>query len=629
MSGIYGYSQTVASENEDLHILGGLEYWNRIYGREAHGQMQFNLAGIGCHVEHFSNQFTHAAPVQENKGRYAVVDALIYNRDELLPQLGLDLDSTIPDEELLLQWIDIKGWKALEMVNGDFAGAIYDSNAGEWTIFRDHLGMRPLYLYQDSGFFAFSTDIRGLLAQSRVDAAPNEMRLYKLFIFQYPLKSLETEFAHIRFAQPGTVTRIKKRKSGFQMSSQTYWKLHRKKVRLESDEAYQRELRRLITDSVKRRLDAFPGLIGAELSGGLDSGVIDILINRMGREARFVSWSAAPEVLPLRDGADERHVINDICSQEGISCIYMRSTDRLDSASMLARVVPQNFDTPTLGWGSRLLRKQGIRVVFTGHGGDEGVSHRCNRLEPLLYGEFLSLYKLYLNDLNGISMRHIKAFKSIFLDMRRLWKKVYHPATREELNDPLFNAEFRNRMKARYRHKYLTFAFYPIQYVIDGGTQHRVDNAAYQGALHDVRYVYPYLDYRVLDYAVSIPRVQFLGKQNRRIFREAFKDILPESLYYLDYKDIASNRDLKRKDDYQNTFKHRLDRVLELLDHDIWNKYLNLEYISKLQAVEEEGSDEDLRMDKRYDYLQQLILMQNAREKALKWRELDEQGLLL
>jgi asparagine synthase (glutamine-hydrolysing) len=175
----------------------------------------------------------------------------------------------------------------------------------------------------------------------------------------------------------------------------------------------------------------------------------------------------------------------------------------------------------------------------------------------------------------------------------------------------------------------MTFAFYPIQYVIDGATQHRVDNAAYQGALHDVRYVYPYLDYRVLDYALSIPRVQFLGKQNRRIFREAFKDILPESLYYLDYKDIASNRDLKRKDDYQNTFKHRLDRVLALLDHDIWNKYLNLEYISKLQAVEEEGSDEDLRMNKRYDYLQQLLLMQNAREKALKWRELDEQGLLL
>ena len=629
MSGIYGYSLAASTESAQDQILGGLEYWNRIYGRQAHGQLQLNQSGIGCHVEHFSDQFTHAEPVLETQGCHAVVDALLYNRDELLPALGLDAQSTISDEELLLKWIEVKGFDALAQVNGDFAGAIYAPKTGEWTLFRDHLGMRPLYLYLDSGFFAFSTDIRGLLAQPQVDASPNEMRLFKFFLFQYPLSLLETEFANIRFVRPAAVTRIKMGKSGFRLTDRIYWKLRSKKIRLGSDEAYQKELRRLITDSVQRRLDAFPGLIGAELSGGLDSCVIDILINRLGREARFVSWSADPAVLPLRNGEDERHVINDVCRQEGIECAYIRDADRTDKMPLLDRVVPPFYDTPTLSWGSRKLRSQGARVVFTGHGGDEGVSHRSNRLEPLIYGEYLSFYKLYLKDLEGVPLRHIKAFKSIALDVRRLQRLAYHPATEEDLNSPIFTEDFRNRMKPLYKYQPMTFACDPVRYVMDGATQHRVDNAAYQGALEDVRYVFPYLDHRVLDYAVSIPRVQYLGKQNRRIFREAFRDILPDSLYELGYKDIASRRDLKRSDGFQEKFKRNMEYVLGRLDHDFWGRYLDLEYISKFQPVEEYHSMEDMRMQKRIDYLQLLLLMQNAREKALKWREFDEQGLLL
>lgn len=629
MSGIYGYSLAASEKCEAGEILGGLEFWNRIYGRTDHGQRQLDMAGIGCHVEHFSDRFPHAEPILETGGRPAVVDALLYNRDELLPELGLGADSAISDEELLLKWIEHKGWDALAQVNGDFAGAIYDPKAGEWTLFRDHLGMRPLYLYLDRDFFAFSTDIRGLLALPRVDASVNEMRIYKSFLFQYFLSLLETEYANIRFARPAAVTRIKPGKSGFTLRDRTYWKLHSKKVRLDSDEAYQQELRRLITDSVKRRLDAFPGVVGAELSGGLDSSVIDVLINRMGREGRYVSWSIDPAILPLRDGEDERHVINDVCRQEGITCSYLHAADKVDFTALMERVVPQNFDTPSLGFGAALLRRQGARVVFTGHGGDEGVSHRCNRLEPLVYGEYLDFYRLYLKDLKNIRLRHLKAFKSIAGDLRRLWGMVYSPATEEDLNDPIFREEFRARMKPQYKEKLLTFAFDPVRYVMDGATQHRVDNAAYQGAFNDVRYVYPYLDHRVLDYAVSIPRVQYLGRQNRRIFRETFRDILPDSLYVLGYKDIASKRDRKRREDYREMFRRRLDWVLGQLDHEIWGGIFDFDHLSGMEPAQEENSIEDICTKKRVELLERLLLVQNAREKALKWRELDEQGLLL
>lgn len=629
MSGIYGYSLASDGDHLGQEILGGLEYWNRIYGSEAHGQQQFSCAGLGCHVEHFSDRYPHGTPILQTKGRYAVVDALLYNRDELFQMLGKDATSAVSDEELLLNWINVKGWDALSQVNGDFAGAIYDPAEQEWTLFRDHLGMRPVYLYMDGALAAFSTDIRGLLALPQVDASPNEMRLFKKFINQNYLSLLETEYAHIHFVRPAAVTRIRMTASGFRLREAPYWKLRSKRVRLSSDSEYQQELRRLITDSVRRRLEAFPGMIGAELSGGLDSGVIDILINRLGREACYVSWSASPDVLPLREGEDERHVIDDICRQEGIECSYLRRQDMIDFSGMLAQAVPQNFDTPNLGFGAALLRSKGARVVFTGHGGDEGVSHRCNRLEPLVYGEYLSFYKLYWNDLKGIRLRFLKTFKSIAMDLRRLGKKIYNPATEEELNDPFFTGEFSARMRSVYRDRLLTFAFDPVKYVMSGATQHRVDNAAYQGAYNGVRYVYPYLDYRVLDYALSIPRVQYLGKQNRRIFREAFRDILPDSLYDIRYKDFASKRDIPRSDNYYEAFRTQLELILSYLDPNMWGGILDLEYIAQLQPSGEHGSVEEFGVFHKINCLKQLILLQNAREKALKWREFDEQNILL
>ena len=86
--------------------------------------------GLGCHVEHFSEQFPGGAPVLHLDGLDAVVDALLYNREELEAALDLASGSRLSDEELLLMLVRAKGWNALQMVNGDFAGAVFDRKSG-------------------------------------------------------------------------------------------------------------------------------------------------------------------------------------------------------------------------------------------------------------------------------------------------------------------------------------------------------------------------------------------------------------------------------------------------------------------------------------------------------------------
>ena len=186
--------------------LGGLEYWNRIYGDHARDCALAGRSGLGCHVEHFSDRFPCGAPILHMDGADAVVDSLLYNRDELEQALELAPGCGLSDEELLLKLVGQKGWKALAMVNGDFAGAVWDREKGTWTLFRDHLGVRPLYYYMENGIFAFSTDIRGIAAVPGIELRPNEKQIFARLHFCDTLSLQETDYANVRCIRPGGCT---------------------------------------------------------------------------------------------------------------------------------------------------------------------------------------------------------------------------------------------------------------------------------------------------------------------------------------------------------------------------------------------------------------------------------------
>ena len=117
MSGIFGFTLNRADPALCSEALMGLEYWNRIYGDHDRGCTGMGRSGLGCHVEHFSEDFPGGAPVLEMDGMAAVVDALLFNREELEATLDLSPKCGLSDEELLLKLIREKGFNALQMVN--------------------------------------------------------------------------------------------------------------------------------------------------------------------------------------------------------------------------------------------------------------------------------------------------------------------------------------------------------------------------------------------------------------------------------------------------------------------------------------------------------------------------------
>lgn len=622
MSGIFGFSYLNPDCTASEDALGGLSYWNRIYGREASGERMLQGSGIGCHVEHFSNIFPFGGPILEENGTLAVVDALLYNRDELLPQLQLEADSMISDEELLLRWIRVRGFDALAQVNGDFAGAIFDPIKKEWTLFRDQMGVRPLYYYLDEHIFVFSTDMTGIISVPGVDTAINYIPLYNRTIGILSLPGLETEFKNIHCFRPGSVCTVRQCDGIFQMYTHVYWKVRQKKIRLPSDEDYRKELYRLVTDAVHRRCDAIPGLLGAELSGGLDSSTIDIILNRYGREAVYYCWSSDPDLIPVTDESDERHVVFDICRQEQIKCRFRREEDEFDLDYILSQAMPPYIETPHLCYGSRWMHSEGARAVFTGHGGDEGVSHRASRFELLYNGELLSYFQLYWQDTKGLPLRFLRTIHRGVAEARFRWngQKVSPPD--DILHSPYFTAEFVENILRELKLKPVPYNYAPHQYIDDGGSRNRLDVTAYFGAFAGVRYLFPYVDHRVMDFAVSIPRRLHINHQtNRLIFRETFADLMPPSLREVTYKDIPSGRNVDRLALFNRYGRSNMEHLLSRLNPEMWGSVFDIDGIRRIISQNVENETELIQLKRLNSRLMQCIIIQNTLKEAPKWRE--------
>ena len=633
MSGIFGiFTNEKCNNDMNKEYLRKMSLWNTAYGDSAGDFFESNNISMGGYLEHLNKNLETINPVIETETYIATIDAVLYNRKDILDRFEHHFSENVSDEELLLSYITAFGFDALETVNGDFSGAVYNKADNSITLFRDHMGVRPLFYYSYDRFLAFSTDLRGIIAIPSVETTIDEEWIYKTLGGYFINGTENTEYANIFCVKPGSYIRFSFVENRINKSTITYWIVGRKKVKLKSDEEYQKKLRELIVNSIKIRTEAVSGKVGAELSGGLDSSVIDIIINRLGKECVYYSWSRSPEELEMAE-KDERLIIKDICDQEGISCNYGYLNLREDSLFAekykktgadldfnemigLRYAYPPYINTPPIAQTASTLRKMGASVVFSGHGGDEGVSHRCNQYEMFHYKEFYHYFRYVFSKSNGKKHRIWLTLKECYYSLTEDRKELRRPFIGGIKAPQLMNKEFADRFDPN-KMPLLTFSYDPIEYIRNGGSRNRLDNVAMLGAYGGARYMVPFVDYRVIDFAVSIPRYQYLrGRKDRYIFREAFKDIMPDSLYRLRGKETMSQRNLKSDPNWFEGFDKDKKMVISRLDRKFWEKYLDFKVVDEFRDAGKPEGDEKLEQDNMYYCLYMLALAQNVIDKV-------------
>lgn len=197
------------------------------------------------------------------------------------------------------------------------------------------------------------------------------------------------------------------------------------------------------------------------------------------------------------------------------------------------------------------------------------------------------------------------------------------------MRSQILDQDFNERMRRTFRNDRFYFTLKPWRYVLQGGTRNRLDNVAYQGAAAGVRYLLPFVDHRVMDFAVSVPRRLYINHSgNRILYREAFRDLMPPSLARVDYKAFLSIANTerrsdpdaeKRADDENRTF------FLSRLDPVYWKGILDLDAIAARQ-LPKDGSYAQQRQYRIENFeLDRCVLIQNTALMAKKWRDINEQ----
>lgn len=471
---------------------------------------------------------------------FLIFNGEIYNYVELRPELEArgHRFSSHSDTETILHAYEEWGPDCLPRLNGMFAFALWDSLERRIFIARDRIGVKPLYYSWRDGTLAFASEIKALLEHPGVRVEPNLDAIAQYMNAMYTVGE-DTWFSGIKRLLPGHYMLVDR--DGLRI--QRWWDLpEREDEPGEHTERYYVErTREILEDSVRLRLRSDVPL-GAHLSGGLDSSSIVALYSKQleGTGLPVRTFSGAFE-----GGAafDERRYVRDVVARYRTD--HHETVPAADDLPLLFDRMVWHMDEPTAGPGlllqwkvCEITRLNRVTVINGGQGGDEE------------WGGYFGYVPAYLKMLSRQARRDPAAAGELAKDGLLL---AARGSTRAAILKALAQGR-RGRLQASSQAgSWAGPAF-------DGLTGSRIPaqeassarSPLAQAMYNDMKWYLPallqvedrmsmawslesrapLLDYRLVEHAARVPALLKLKNlEMKHIFREAVKDLLPESVY--------------------------------------------------------------------------------------------------
>lgn len=300
-----------------------------------------------------------------------VFNGEIYGYQKLRGQLikkGHYFYSTSDTEVVLhayLEWGD----QFITKIDGMYGMAIYDNRERKVKLFRDRLGIKPLYYYYDGNNFGFSSELKGIVNMcSDVLFEIDNTAVYDFLHYAY-IPEPKTYYKNVHRLLPGHCMIFDINKKCI-IKNNSYWKLkvndHQGSQRKQSDLV--EELKFLIKESVDEQMVADVP-VGTFLSGGVDSSIITYeghelnpkletfsmgFMNPKYNELRFASKLAERYHINMNSKVFDRNILKKYYDQLKI----WYDEPFADTSAFPTFLVSQ-------------LAKEKVTVVLTGDGGDE------------------------------------------------------------------------------------------------------------------------------------------------------------------------------------------------------------------------------------------------------------------
>ncbi len=305
----------------------------------------------------------------EDDTLWVVFNGEIFNYQELRPDLEKrgHRFKTNCDTEVILHLYEEYGPDFLNLLNGQFAIALWDTRNRRLFLARDRLGVRPLFYTVQDGQIIFGSEIKTLLAHPAVMATIDPAALAQVFTF-WSAQIPYTVFQDILTLPPGHY--LIAQNGNFTIAP--YWQLDFTTApdSNRSPQDYLEEFEQLLIDATLLRLKADVP-VGAYLSGGLDSSTTTAIIRKYTQNSLDTFSIAFSD--PDFDESEFQRLMADILGTQH-QVVYCTQAD-------IGNVFPEviwHTETPMLRTApapmfllSRLVRDHHLKVVITGEGADE------------------------------------------------------------------------------------------------------------------------------------------------------------------------------------------------------------------------------------------------------------------
>jgi asparagine synthase (glutamine-hydrolysing) len=305
-------------------------------------------------------------PMSSRDKRWVVTfNGEIYNHIELRKQMpGKWVGHS--DTETLVEAISLWGIEAtLPKLNGMFAFAALDLQAGELHVVRDPFGIKPLYYSVLNDGLVFSSEVKGLTALSG-QSTKLDIRGLQTFLSLRFVPSPNTLFEGVHRLQAGHWLTYSIAKPSLSIQNYATAKLDRFTGSI--DDAVV-EYQRVLTASVRRQLlSDVP--VGILLSGGIDSALLAAVARIDGGElpCYSVGFGSTYSECELSDAEETARTLglpfhSIVISEESIWSAFERTVTSIEEPLGTTSVLPM--------WDLIQRARQDVTVVLTGQGSDE------------------------------------------------------------------------------------------------------------------------------------------------------------------------------------------------------------------------------------------------------------------
>lgn len=472
------------------------------------------------------------------RDRYWIVyNGEIYNFIELREELvrdGYSFDST-SDTEVIMAAYDRWGASCAERFNGMWAFAIYDNQEETLFLSRDHFGMKPLFYYRDATRFVFASEIKAILQCDEVDTGP-DLNYCRSFLTQGAREyGAQTAFTNIYRFDTASSLEININDLGTSdLKPRRFWNVtptnRREAYDPEKAAEYADRYLELLNDSVRLRLRA-DVRVGSALSGGLDSSSIVYLVNQQLREADRTDQQETFSTVYKSEGVqdcDESAYIDALAAAFNLKTNQLepRVEDVLGELKKVVYAVDNPSPMPHMGgWYTFLCAANGrIKVTLDGQGADE------------LLGGYLIYVTNFLADARlGSLWRDARAFgalpgmekKFVLTGIAcNLLRRVVGRSAMRSLMIPLLRSVGA---------KNPALHVMPLNDALHWNMQTELVNLLHYGdalsMAHSVESRLPFLDYRLVEFLISVPAVYKLHDGwTKYIARRAMDNRLPDNI---------------------------------------------------------------------------------------------------